>query len=313
MVQYTYSLSPATHHLLKEIAGLRDNILLVTVNPARERYLRFEATKKRLSCINPRSVETDPSRLFSGLFSTGSRKGNDKSIQIYHNYALTLSRVREDWTGNSLPITVSDVEQIDEWLRYRRAALPQSNRIDPPNLKTLLTWLQTVGEHPVVTAGLAYAGISAFLGIKLHPLSIAVMYAFLCKSGYYLRGFAAVEHEMARHPREYESSFTPFQADGNASPFIDFYAGCSLREIGSVARETESAGSQKQNREFILTNRQHEILLLSENPGTRITNRMVKDRLNLSQVTVSRELSRLTALGLLAPHGKGRSVYYTRV
>jgi len=62
-----------------------------------------------------------------------------------------------------------------------------------------------------------------------------------------------------------------------------------------------------------LNGRQQSILSVLENPGEKITNKDVQKKFGVSQITASRDLSHLTTLGLLLAHGKGRSVYYTKV
>ncbi len=44
-----------------------------------------------------------------------------------------------------------------------------------------------------------------------------------------------------------------------------------------------------------------------------ITNKKVQKLFKVSQITASRDLAKLASVGLLFTHGKGRSVYYTKV
>ena len=61
-----------------------------------------------------------------------------------------------------------------------------------------------------------------------------------------------------------------------------------------------------------LSNRQKLIMEKLENPNIKITNREVAKMFAVSQITASRDLSKMVNLGILLPHGKGRSVYYTK-
>ena len=61
-----------------------------------------------------------------------------------------------------------------------------------------------------------------------------------------------------------------------------------------------------------LTIRQKEILYLLEKPETPITNKQIQQVFKVSQITASRDLARLSIVGLLLPHGKGRATYYTK-
>ena len=64
---------------------------------------------------------------------------------------------------------------------------------------------------------------------------------------------------------------------------------------------------------FDLTERQKEIVRLSAHPEATLTNASLQKRFSVSQITASRDLARLTGLGLLFAHGRGRSIYYTKV
>lgn len=62
-----------------------------------------------------------------------------------------------------------------------------------------------------------------------------------------------------------------------------------------------------------LTDRQRIILEDLEEPGLMVTNKAVQAKFKVSQVTASRELNKLSTLGLIFPHASGRSTYYTKV
>jgi len=62
----------------------------------------------------------------------------------------------------------------------------------------------------------------------------------------------------------------------------------------------------------MLNDRQNKILERLENPNLKITNKDVQKMFGVSQITASRDLSKMANLGILLPHGKGRSVFYTK-
>ncbi len=64
---------------------------------------------------------------------------------------------------------------------------------------------------------------------------------------------------------------------------------------------------------FELNDRQTSILNMLDLPQGSITNRKIQKAYKVSQITASRDLAKLTTLGFLFSHGKGRSVYYTKV
>jgi predicted HTH transcriptional regulator len=64
---------------------------------------------------------------------------------------------------------------------------------------------------------------------------------------------------------------------------------------------------------FHLTDRQKEIVVMMDRPQSSVTNRQVQKEFGISQITASRDLARLTTLGILYPQGRGRSVHYTKL
>ena len=62
-----------------------------------------------------------------------------------------------------------------------------------------------------------------------------------------------------------------------------------------------------------LNTRQKQILEALEKPDEKVTNKEVQKVFKVSQITASRDLTHMANLGLLLAHGKGRSVFYTRV
>ncbi|OGK57462.1 hypothetical protein A3H83_03340 [Candidatus Roizmanbacteria bacterium RIFCSPLOWO2_02_FULL_39_8] len=61
-----------------------------------------------------------------------------------------------------------------------------------------------------------------------------------------------------------------------------------------------------------LNSRQREIIQMLEDPKSRITNKQVQKKFSVSQITASRDLAKLTIVGVLFSHGKGRSTWYSK-
>ena len=80
-----------------------------------------------------------------------------------------------------------------------------------------------------------------------------------------------------------------------------------LKSVESINFEPTKLATWK------LTERQKKIMEKLENPNIQITNRDVQKMFTVSQITASRDLSKMVNLGILLPHGKGRSIFYTRV
>ena len=102
---------------------------------------------------------------------------------------------------------------------------------------------------------------------------------------------------------------------GNMTLFLEYFVygmSASLEKIMDDIRSLKT-GEYLPASFWKLNSRQKAIMETLENPEEKITNKQVQKRFNVSQITASRDLTNLTNLGLLLTHGKGRSIYYTKV
>lgn len=79
-----------------------------------------------------------------------------------------------------------------------------------------------------------------------------------------------------------------------------------------VLKSISTQDNVKANSLWKLNDRQKKILDIMENPELKITNKIVQKQFGISQITASRDLAKMVNLGVLLPHGKGRSVFYTK-
>ena len=86
-----------------------------------------------------------------------------------------------------------------------------------------------------------------------------------------------------------------------------------LTQLEKVTYSNLSSEDYLPNSFWQLNDRQKSILGFLENPDATITNKRVRSLFKISQITASRDLTKLANLGLLFAHGKGRSVFYTKV
>jgi Fic family protein len=91
-----------------------------------------------------------------------------------------------------------------------------------------------------------------------------------------------------------------------------FFAQSMHTHLGYVLKKLHTPQRAIHTNHTILTQRQRTILHLLDNPEAIITNKTVQTHCRVSQITASRDLGKLASLLLIAPHGKGRSVSYTR-
>jgi Fic family protein len=184
-------------------------------------------------------------------------------------------------------------------------------------MKNLLDFLATSKDHPIVTANVAFLQTMAIapLGTKTAQFSFMLLFLFLYKYGYDLRSTITILPFWTHDLKTFQYTLVEAQTSGNFSKFIDFAIQQFAGEL-SEKRDTIPTSQLKFSATaalFTLTDRQKDILSRMDEPSVSVTNRAVQKQFGISQITASRDLARLSALGLLYPHGKGRSVYYTKV
>jgi len=139
---------------------------------------------------------------------------------------------------------------------------------------------------------------------------------FLFKKGYDCHQLYEMESYYLEHRHEFLQLINDKNTTNRLTRWISFCAKaheCQLKEIGHAIQNTSYNNlTEKENQLTKLNRRQKMILEIFANPDNRITNRQVQKMCQVSQITASRDLSRLAMLGLLFTHGKGRSIYYTR-
>ena len=142
-----------------------------------------------------------------------------------------------------------------------------------------------------------------------------ISYLPLVKYGYDIRGFIAPERVWEENSPTYNHLLTAFLAKPNLSLWIEYI--CETY-ITALEHAYDDLTTSRFHIEFptafwVVTDRQKAIMSLLDNPNETLTNKKIQRKLHITQLTASRDLSRLTTLGLLHQHGKGRSIYYMKM
>jgi hypothetical protein len=313
MYPISYSISPAIREVLNGIDHTRITTLHLVLPPATLRRIAWDNAEKRL--INFAHLESDDiSHGEIGIIMSGTRKPVNDLHKSISNYRQTVSAVNEEWTGSQRQLTWNNTETILTRLsRGIRSRYPWTNISEKPVRETL-AWIGSLEEHPVIAAAIIYGAIASQINsVSFHPTGTLLAYAVLAKSGYHGQGLLTLEDGLARMPQEITDGMTAITKDGNFTPWITHFTNLTDRQYTRLLETLNSAAYTETPAFFALTDRQRHILGLSDAPGVQITNRKVANTFNISQITASRELAHLTTLGLLMKHGKGRSVYYTKL
>jgi len=316
MLPLAYTESSDLKEHLTRIGMLREQLLTIPLPPKTEMKFRWEARATRIH-----SSLTLAHTLFSRGQIVKILSSHTKHIPSDYRdvlaYDRALNYIDEYWVANQKQISISSVLTLAGMVlpnpkdTIERAFLA----VEAP-VKTTLEYLENQKDHPIIQAGIALCLFSTSASISLDSGVIArlVTAMFFAKYGYDCRGLLSVEKNWVAAGDIYDSSLASHQKDGNLNRWLLFFAQ-SVEE--NLQERIEDVSNLKFHQEFPaafweLSDRQKTVIRYLEEPTNSITNKKVQGMFGISQITASRDLSKLTTLGLIASHGKGRSVSYTR-
>lgn len=312
MLPLSYTTSIDLRECLISIDMLRTKILTTPVAPTTENALRWETT---LSRIQGSLAMADIKMHRREITKTLEIPLNKPSVTM--GYKLALDHIQESWVANANLVTPDVIEFLGK-IVYVGPLAPHRRDLHPtaPGIKQLLAYLDNQAEHPVIQAGISLGILSGVIFPAADPGLVArlVSCIFLAKHGYDLHGRSAVEHQWNTDLISYKHALGTIQTYENLNHWLLFFTQSvaadftkRLHDINLDTARTLRSGFWK------LNERQRAILHLLDDPTSVITNKTVQKRFHVSQITSSRDLSKLVTLTLIAPHGKGRSVSYTKI
>jgi hypothetical protein len=316
MLPLTYTQTAELKNRLDTIDELRKNLLAVPLSGKNEMKFRWEAHATRIhSSLTLARILFSRGQIVKILGSRTKHVPSD--YQDVLRYQNALRYIEEYWSASPKPVIIHTITTIAQ------IALPNPvdvivrsiASVENP-VKMTLDYLAMQHEHPVIQAGIALCIFSSDAGIPMDNGVVArlISAVFLAKYGYDCRGLLAPEKQWVAKTEEYETTLTAHHKDGHLNRWLTFYT-VTLEE--HLRERLQDLSDPKFRQEFPssywdLSERQKSILRFLEEPTNVITNAKVQSAYDVSQITASRDLSRLATLGLIVPHGKGRSVSYTR-
>ncbi len=308
MLTFSYTISPSLKNEVFKIDAAREKILLERVGRSVELQMRWEAGLDRA---------TQVSRLTSEKLKRQDVLDAINPVQIknaqnkkYAEYVRAFEWINQNFYLTPEKISLASVKKVYSYFTDKY-------HFDEKQLADALEFIQVNPEHPIVQAGLAYILVSSVLGANTNgiKLSIIVSNMFLYKNGYDFRGLLNLEEFLNSDTDHFNNLVYSALRDRNMSSYLEYFT-------AGVAIAAEHALRRITNREFKndlpasfynLTERQKDIMILFAKPGVKVSNKTVQKEFGISQITASRDLAKLYALGLIFSAGKGRSVYYTRI
>ncbi len=299
MAILNYNLSTNLQGLLNEISSLRQKILLSSIAPNVELRLRWEAQLSKiywaLSLSNSPISKADMARLIA--YPSKKRLNEfEKEVIFYKN---ALDYIKQNWLLSDKTVTFKTVKVLAPGLDLEKKR---------KDIEYLLNYLQTGTENPVIQAGIAQIQFDEKVAGLISTL-------FLYKNGYDMRGMLVIEEFMRSDLIGLRTARESVLKNNNLTVWLEYYAygiTVQLKKALEIIGE-ERFKSQLPSHFWKLNERQKKIMTLMDNPEIKMTNKEVQKIFKISQITASRDLSRMATLGLIFARGKGRSVFYTKV
>lgn len=311
MTTISYTESIILKQNINKINLYRQSILLSVISPIKEINIKWQSTIDRLYWI----FSLDKSEISRGdiakLFRNIELKPFSIEEQSVLNCKNTLDIISHDFLASQAAIVLKDIVYINQKLGLG------SLNIKADLLKNTLSYFNTSNEHPIIQAGLIYFQIYALSPYSQRntKFSSLMSYLFLYKEGFDIRGLLVIEEYFRRNYTDYKLLLDNTISSGNQTLWLEFYSKALINALEKVEEKIDAAKNTSfaTNPRTKLNNRQKEILSLLDEPSSTINNRQVQHIFKISQITASRDLAKLSSLLLIFPHGRGRSVYYTKL
>jgi len=316
MTILAYNLSSNIKDNLQKIEALRRQILLLPIPPKTELRLRWEAFLQRtywslILAGNPLS-KADVIKLLSTQRKT--RLASEQKEVV--NYKKALDFIRENWFISSRPVSLTTIKKL-----YDLACKPtlgSGSRLSATQkkLQPFIDYLQAGKESPIIQAGIAQISIinaDAF-GEGNGSIARLVPYLYLYKHGYDFRGFLVLDEYLRKDLFSLKEAIESVGRNKHLTLWLEYFTNGILTQLRSAYKIASSSKFQTDLPAAFwkLNDRQIDILNSLEQPGAKVTNKKVQGKYKVSQITASRDLSKMVKLGFLFSHGKGRAAYYTR-
>lgn len=312
MLSLSYTTSVQLRDNLETIDAYRRDILLTPLPQQTELRLRWEALVNRIYwSIALHSNPLPKPEIVRIITRKGTFRPSRAELEVL-KLRQTLLFISQHWTGSQTAVGPKTVQIIHDMSADGKFVGPERDLIQ------FLKYLQVNPEHPVIQAAIAQIEVVAlnlFTGGNGRTGRL-LGHLFLTKAGYDCRGLLVLEEYWRRDLVALEEATKQVLGGGTLTAWLEFFSQTVATQLTKAAAVISTGGQQTgavRTAVTSLNDRQKKILAILEEPNTTLTNRKVQKLCKVSQITASRDLTKLAAVGLLFSHGHGRSVYYTRV
>jgi len=313
MIDLSYNLSSNIKQDLDKIENLRAKILLTPLSLNTELKLKWSAIVNKIywSLLLDGAI-INKSEIIKTLSTVSQKETHAVNLQKeILGYKKALDYINYEWLVSSKKINSKTIINLHDLASNGTLKTTESS------LKQILEYIQSGSEHPIIQMAIAHIAILNLNGFSAGngKISRLTTYLFLSKYGYDFRGLLCLDEYLKRDIVSYESNIKAVSDGGSLTLWIEYFTKGIIVQLEKALTDilSEKYSPDLKKDFFELNDRQKEILSILGQPGTNISNKKVQKMFKVSQITASRDLSKLGALGLLFIHGKGRSVYYTKI
>lgn len=311
MINFSYNLSEPLKKTLFSIEELRKQLLVIPLSPRNALKLRFESNIDRIYSTLKLSNKKIEKHTIVVLLTSGNTRDRYKIFEReIFGYKKILDEIYFEWL-----VTKKNINQKIVHTFYDSLFVGSKYSVNP-QYNELFEYINNSSEHPILQAAICYIETLSMGLFKENTSEIASLSSlcYLYKYGYDFLGLVIPEEEWVNDLPAYRDITSTVRTTRNLTLWLEHYALSIEKQLTyALTRINARVDFDVPASFFVITERQKEILILLTNPSKTITNRKVQSLFSVSQITAARDLVKLTSLGLLFPHGKGRSVYYTRV
>lgn len=311
MQNLSYTKSVELTEQLHRIDDLRKELLLVPLSPMDELAFQWDAQLSLIHyLLGLGGLMVEREHIKEYLSPLGQRQPHPHQALI-ESYKRAYDYLYHNWLVTPKPVTS---QELVEFYRITYGTIPE---MSGDSLDTSLRYIQVNPEHPIIQAALAQILILTMSPFGEHNEQFAqmVFLLFLYKYGYDIRRLPVYAAFFYRDIVSYKNMVIQTSRQQNVTAWLEYVAQGVIDELQKTFLHIKSPREQATGEKelFDLNERQHGIVALFNQPGIKISNKTVQRKFKVSQITASRDLAKLTTLGIVFPIGKGRSTYYTKV
>lgn len=324
MLNFSYTITQKIKANLDTFEAKRASILLTPISPKHELTLRWTTMRDRVYyslalANNPLSKKEITTLLTRQPIGFENTKKITRRQRQALRYRQAIEHIRHEWLVTKKKVTITEIVKLN------KLATKGSLQVEEKVLTELVEYLQTE-ENVIIKSLIAHnqlKSLNAFTQGNSRTARLLTL-LILYKHGLDMRGAIDLDEYFYDNLSVYMRIGQIAQGEHNLTSWLEFATTALVSNADAVREKVEkwaesdselSTGDDTHeipDTFWRLTERQKHIISLLDQPLTTLTNRKVQKYFKISQITASRDLAKLTTLGILLTHGKGRSVYYTR-